>query len=265
MPPLRRDRSGRATARAVRVAASTISLGALQLLLVAVAGAPVAAQATAAADARPTLAVLNFENSALGTGANADYAPLSKGMAELLIATLGENPNIRVVERAQLQKLVDEQNLGNSERADKETVARIGRIVGAQHMLTGGFVIDRNENMRIVVRAVNAETSEIEYTQSITGRANDLLPMVSELGAKINEGLRLPSRPTGARASAGEAKGPGQFRAVMLVSRALERQDRGDAEGAIALYRQALVQYPDFQRAKSLLAALERGPSPSRP
>jgi hypothetical protein len=48
----------------------------------------------------------------------------------------------------------------------------------------------------------------------------------------------------------------------MLLSRALEENDRGNVTGAMALYRQAIEVYPEYQRARVLLASLE---SSSRP
>jgi TolB-like protein len=242
------------------------TLGALALGLAASAAPSLHAQA---ADRRPTVAVLNFDNAAMVN--NADYEPLSKGMAEMLITTLSGNPGVRVVERSQLQRLIDEQNLGSSGRVDKETAVRIGKMVGALHMLKGSFVIDRKQNVRVVAQAVNTETSEIEYAESVSGKADDLLMLIDQLGAKLNAGLKLPpiplrvNLPSAPGASAATATpavatkgGANQFRAMMLVSRALEKQDRGDAQGAIALYKSALQEYPTFERAKTLLASAER-------
>jgi len=41
------------------------------------------------------------------------------------------------------------------------------------------------------------------------------------------------------------------------MSNALEQQDRGNVQGAIALYKQAIDADPGFERAKVLLASLE--------
>jgi TolB-like protein len=239
-------------------------------LTAAVVAAPVAAQQQpvvsqpGASDARPTLAVLYFTNGALV--GNADYGPLSKGMAEMMITELSRNPGIRVVERDRLQQLLAEQNLGNGDRVDKETAVRLGKILGAQHLLMGAFVIDPKQNMRIDVRSVNTETSQIEYVETVDGKADQLFGLVSSLGAKVNAGLKLPEIPVhvpGVSGNVGTATHAtsrvDQLRAVMLMSNALEQQDRGNVQGAIALYRQAIDTYPDFERAKQLLASIENG------
>lgn len=50
-------------------------------------------------DRRPTVAVLPSVNGAIGA-AGGELAPLSKGIADLLITDRRMNPGIRVVERA---------------------------------------------------------------------------------------------------------------------------------------------------------------------
>ena len=92
-----------------------------------VAGARAGAQAAGAPDTRPTIAVLYFNATAMVK--RDEYAPLNKGIAELLITELAANPRIRVVEREQLQQILDEQNLGAGDRVDKETAVRGTQIL----------------------------------------------------------------------------------------------------------------------------------------
>ena len=219
-----------------------------------VSAVPVFAQGTAA-NQRPTIAVLYFTNGALID--NASYAPLSKGMAEMLITELAQNNAVRVVERDRLQSLIEEQNLQNSDRVDKETAVKMGKTLGARHMLMGTFVIDPKRNMRIDVRAVNTETSAIEYTESVTGNADNLLQMVIQLGSKVNAGLKLPALKT-ASVSTPAAKSPNQFKAIMAMSQALEAEDKKNKTQAVSLYKQAIALNPDFDRAKVRLASIEK-------
>ena len=230
-------------ARSLLLAASTLTVSAL----------PVSAQG--AANTRPTLAVLYFTNGALVD--NASYAPLSKGMAEMLITELSQNNAVRVVERDRLQSLIEEQNLQNSDKVDKETAIKLGKTLGARHMLMGTFVIDPKKNMRIDVRAVNTETSQIEYTQSVTGNADNLLQLVIELGTKVNAGLKLPALKTSSITTPA-SKSPNQFKALMAMSQALEAEDRKSKTEAVSLYKQAIALNPDFDRAKVRLASIEK-------
>ncbi|AMW06339.1 CsgG/HfaB family protein [Gemmatimonas phototrophica] len=219
---------------------------------------PAALKAQGTASSKPTVAIMYFTNGALGKAE--EYAPLSKGLAEMLITELSANTNIRVVERDRVQALLEEQNLATAGRVDQATAVKAGKVLGALHMLMGSFVIDPKERMRMDVRAINTETSELEFATTVSGKADNMLELLSQLGTKLNEGLKLPAVPAGVRegASVG-AKGPNQLKSMMLLSRALEQQDRKNPTQAIALYKESLVANPDNARAKTLLASLERG------
>jgi curli biogenesis system outer membrane secretion channel CsgG len=213
---------------------------------------PLAAQA-GEADTRPTIAVLYFTNSALVR--HEDYEPLSKGITDMLITEFSTSSAIRVVERDRLQKLLEEQDLSASKRVDEATAVRLGKILGAHHLLIGGFVIDPKQRMRLDVRSVDVETSRVEYVETVSGKAEDVLELVSDLGKKVNRGLKLPPLPETVSTTAGGTSKANQLQAVMLLSRALEREDRGDRPGAVALYKQALEVYPEYDRARVLLAS----------
>ncbi|MBK8250388.1 MAG: hypothetical protein IPK85_23780 [Gemmatimonadetes bacterium] len=218
-------------------------------------GAAHAAAQSPASDRRPTLAVLYLTNGALVE--HDAYAPLSKGMAEMLITELAQNTGVRVVERDRLQTLIEEQNLQASDRVDQATAVKLGKTLGARHMLMGAFVIDPKQNMRIDVRAVNTETSAIDYVETVSGKADRLLELVIQLGQKLNAGLKLPELKV-ASATAPAAKNPNQLKALMALSRALEAEDRNNVAEAKTQYRNALALNPDFDRAKARLASIER-------
>lgn len=220
----------------------------------AAAALPLSAQ-SAGADARPTVAVLYFTNSSLVDFAS--YAPLSKGMAEMMISEIAQNSAVRVVERDRLQTLLEEQNLQSSDRVDKSTAVKLGKTLGAGHMLMGSFIIDPSKTMRIDVRSVNTETGQIEYTESVSGKSDKLLDLVIQLGAKVNAGLKLPALKTASTTSPA-AKSPNQFKALMAMSQALEAEDKKDINSATTLYKSAVALNPDFDRARTRLASLQK-------
>lgn len=223
---------------------------------------PVAAQ-DAGGEARPTVAVMYFTNGAIGS-AHAEMDALSKGIADLLITALQSNANIRVVERDQIQKLMQEQQLGQSGSVDRETAVRVGRILGAQHMIFGGFVTDpRGRNMRLVARAVNVETSEIEYVETVSDKPDNLFAMIDRLAERMNRGLRLPAPPPRARgAAAPPAAAPRlPFRTALLYSRAITAQDAGNTQQAVELYQQVVHEFPNYAPAVDALRRLRSTPT----
>jgi len=226
--------------------APAAGLIAAAVLTLATAAVPSGAAGQApASDQRPTVAVLpSFDNSSLLN--HADYESLGKGIADVLITELAANPTIRVVERDRIQSLIEEQNLGASGRVDKETAAKIGRILGAQHVILGGFIIDKQGTMRLDARAVNVETSAIEHVETVTDKSDNLLAVLQSLADKLNKGMKLPPMPSGTArpALAPEATKPGRWRDLILYARAEDANDKKDRTQALALYKDFLQKSP---------------------
>jgi TolB-like protein len=203
-------------------------------------------------DARPTVAVMFFTNGAMER--KADYEPFTRGIANMLMTGLGANPAIRLVEREQLQKILDEGTFGRSGRVDRETAVQIGRIVSAHHMIFGGFIIEPGGRIRIDARAVDVATSELEYVDQVEGKTTNMFALIDQLAAKLNRGLRLPPMPVRPRAP--EALKPRPEKWFVLYSRAMLAEDRHETADAIALYQQVLAEYPGYEPAVESLKRL---------
>src|SRR5216117_1585602 len=78
-------------------------------------------------DTRPGIAVLPFNNGGSYGQGKEDFDALERGIAGMMISELSQNPAARVVERQEVQRLVDEQNLGAQGRVDPQTASKIGR------------------------------------------------------------------------------------------------------------------------------------------
>src|SRR5690606_31702257 len=94
----------------------------------------------ASPDRRPTLFVVDFRVSAIGQ--QEDYAPLGQGIADLLVSELAQNPAVRVVDRENLHRILQEQDLSQSNRIDDATAVRVGKILGAHHFIKGSIMVD---------------------------------------------------------------------------------------------------------------------------
>mgnify|MGYP001598460479 CR=1 FL=1 len=216
------------------------------------------AQAQDSTDTRPTVAVMYFNDGAIGK-AHDDLAPLSGGISDLLINQLSVNPKIRVVERDNLKKLMDEQNLSTGGRVDQETAVKVGKLLGAHHMIFGGFVTDGRGTLRLDARAVNVETSAIEHVETVQGKQDDLMSLIDQLAAKLNDGMKLPELPKPIReASTAQAKRV-PFETAMLYSRALAAKDAGKSQEAVELLQRSLASFPEYAPAQRELAKLKAG------
>jgi hypothetical protein len=179
------------------------------------------------------------------------------GIQDLLIYTLSGNDKLRVVERANLQQLMKEQDLGASGRVDAASAAKLGKILGAGHMIFGSFVTDTKGNMRIVAHSTNVETTLIEYNTSVEGKQADVMALITKLADQLNAGLKLPSLTTAMIDSTMKTAKKVPFQATLLYSRALAAKDAGNNAEAVQLLQKSLETFPDFAPAQQELKKLQ--------
>ena len=168
----------------------TVSLRALALLAACAAVAP--RIASAQAEAKPVVAVLYFDNNSIGKD-RADYDGLGKGIADLLITDLAGNPSVTVVERERIQQVLQEHNLIKTGAIDNQTAVEVGKIVGAQYMITGGFINTGKGQMVLTARAINVKTSQITNPEKVMSKDDDALGLVAQLSAKMQKDMHLPA------------------------------------------------------------------------
>ncbi|HEY6809225.1 MAG TPA: CsgG/HfaB family protein [Gemmatimonadales bacterium] len=222
-------------------------------MLALLALAAFAVPARAQQDTRPGVAVLAFENGGSYGLNKEDYDALQRGMAGMMISELAANPAWRVVERAQIQKLLDEQNLGTSGRIDAQTAAKIGKLVGAKYVVTGSF-IDLSGDFRLDVRVINGETSEIVKTESDHMQREHLFDLIRGVAQKLMKDVNLPALAKNVSDQRMSRQVPTE--ALTYYSRALLYQDRGQSDKAKEMYQRAVAVFPDYTEAKEGLQRL---------
>lgn len=198
-------------------------------------------------DTRSGVAVFEFENGgSFGMKDQSDYTALQRGMAGMLVSELSANPAWRVVEREQVQKLLDEQNLGGSGRVDAGTASKIGKVVGAKYAVTGSF-IDNHGQFRVDIRLINTETSEIVKTESETMASEHLFDIIRDVAQKLMKDVSLPALPKDVATQRMSRQVPTE--ALTFYSRALLYQDRGQKDKAVEMYQRALAVFPAYTEA----------------
>jgi curli biogenesis system outer membrane secretion channel CsgG len=212
----------------------------------------VAAPLAASHAQKPTVAILAFENGSFGKDAK-DYDGLSKGVPGFLVTDMASNPNLRVIERDQVQRLIDEQKLVTGGHVDQATAVKIGKLLGAQHMIFGTFMVDPKSNFRIDARAVNVETGAIEDVQRVDDKADNIMGAIGQLATKLNSGMKLPA-PQQASAAA-TVKLP--MRVAVMYGKALDLADHGDKKKAEELFGAVLKEFPTYTPAQTELGKIK--------
>ena len=216
------------------------------LLWVALCTRGVAAQGRGQ-DVRPGVAVMPFDNSGSYGQEKENFDGLQRGIAGMLISELAANPAARVVERDEIQKLVEEQNLGASGRVDPQTASRLGKRVGARYVITGTF-IDFYGDFRLDARLINVETGEIVKVESDRLQRDHLFDIIRTVATRLTKDANLPPLPKQASDQRMNRQIPTE--ALTFYSKALLYQDRGQKDKAVEMYQRALAVLPEYTEAQ---------------
>lgn len=96
----------------------------------------------ASAQQKKRVAVFDFEYGTVSSsvaalfGSNVD---VGKGIADLIVENLVKSGVYSVIERKALEKILAEQNLSNSDRADPNSAAKLGKILGVDGIVIGSI------------------------------------------------------------------------------------------------------------------------------
>ncbi|HTX17856.1 MAG TPA: tetratricopeptide repeat protein [Bacteroidota bacterium] len=199
-----------------------------------------------------TLAVLYFENK----GNMHSLDPLQKGIAEMMITDFSKVHSIRVVERLRLQKLMEELNFSETNLVDERTAPRMGKLLGAYHLVKGTFFDLTSEKMRIDALVARTRTGDIDGVTDISGNMTEFFRLEKELVFKILDELKITISDS-ERESILEIPTENFF-AFLQYSQGLDYEDRGLYTQAVQSYTGAVQADPKFSQAKSSLASAQK-------
>lgn len=198
----------------------------------------------------PTVAVMDFSSFMMGDGGAA--VNLGKAVSAMLVTEFSAREGIRIVERAQLNDLLREQDLNLSGRIEESDAIEVGKMLGVQYVLHGQ-VMSIVDNLRMDIRAVDVETSEIVTVMKKSDKTSELFAVVVLLADEFGEALDLV--PPSERAAVESIP----VTATIEFSRAVDFEDRGENDQAIQHYEAALEIHPSHQGAARALERLRGG------
>ena len=118
------------------------------------------------------MAVFDFESKDEGT------RDLGAKVSALVSANLSAEPNLTTVERADLAKVLSEQELGLSSNISPDTAAKVGQLTGAKVLVTGR-IFKAGDELIIVAKIIGTETSRV-YGELAKGPASASISDLSE-------------------------------------------------------------------------------------
>ena len=125
-----------------------------------------------------TVAVFDFESK------DEAVRDLGPKVAMLINANLSAQPDIITVERAELEKVLGEQELGLSGTVSADSAAKVGQLTGAKVLVTGRVFKVEGQTM-IVAKVIGTETSRV-YGEMVQGPPTvSIVDLSSNLAAKV--------------------------------------------------------------------------------
>jgi TolB-like protein len=199
------------------------------------------------------IAIIYFENS----GGDSNLEKLKKGLADMLITDLSNINMLSIVERSQIENLIKEQKLSNSKNFDASTASKIGKLLGAQIILTGGY-FEMMGSLRLDARFIDVETGKILKSDGVDGQTSNFFKIQKQLSWKIINTLDI-------KISEAEKKSLGlsekskaiSFDDANLYSKALDYYDKGDNIKSKELLNKIVSRYPSFNPAKNLISKIK--------
>ena len=178
--------------------------------------------------------------------------PLGRALSELLTTDLSQTDRLRVVERAQLQRLLDEIQLTETGATDPATASRAGRLVGAGQIVQGRIEggEDALQVQALVVPVGGGPAGAAPIAQQ--GPIQQLfdiqtalaLELYRRLGVELTvaERERVTQRPTE------------NVQALLAFGFGLESEDASQWRAAVGQFQRAVDLDPDFDEARQHLA-----------
>ena len=117
------------------------------------------------------------------------YGDLGGPLRDMLTSDLSLVKNLTMVDRQSLEKLLAEQNLNNSKNFDNATAARLGKLLGAEIIITGTY-FELFGSLRVDAKFINVETGAISFSVGVDGAREKFFDLKKSLADLIIEKLK---------------------------------------------------------------------------
>jgi len=194
-----------------------------------------------------SVAILDFENADKANQAD-DW--LCAGMAETLITKLRQVKDMRLIERKQILKAMEELEFTTTDFFDVEKSEQLAKFLKVDVLLVGGFQHYGNA-IRITARFVDVSTGEVLEAVDIKGKMDNIFDLQDQLALKLIESMGIQT--TRREREAVVEKPTTSLSALELYSKALKAEDEATQ---IALFKQAIEADPQYKEAYNDLAVV---------
>jgi len=138
---------------------------------------------------RSGLAVLKFVNTTSYERASY-FQSWEYGLAAMLNTDLVQTEMFNIVDRVRLNVILDEQKLQTSGLVDPRTAVTIGKLIAAQYILTGTFMVV-GEELKIMAQVFSVEKGILLGASSVTGKTENFFLIEKDLFISVTKIMRI--------------------------------------------------------------------------
>lgn len=182
-------------------------------------------------------------------GPDEEYAPMGKGVAEMIITDLSQVKRLDVVERVRVQALYDEMQLSQTGLMDVTSTPKMGKLLGAGKVVQGNFAVLNKRDIHLDVTYTDIVSNTIPSPVTMKDRLKQLFKlekdlvfqMIDQMGIELSaqERQQIQHIPTK------------NIQAFMAYSMGLEMEDQGNFTQAGEYFKQAAQMDPGYEEAKN--------------
>lgn len=187
-----------------------------------------------------TVSVLYFTN----TAGSEDLKWLEKGLADMLLTDLSLSDELQIVEREELEKIIEEQKFSLSGLADEDQSIEIGKLLSAEIILTGSFIA-AGDTLRVDAKLLDSETGALKTAVKAEGPADRILEIENEIAKNIYTGLSLEIP------EAIAAKKNAPVSAVQAYYQGMMLFDNKEYAAAVEYYKAAAIAAPEYEKPRA--------------
>jgi curli biogenesis system outer membrane secretion channel CsgG len=181
------------------------------------------------------IAIMDFDYATVQSSSSAMFGSnvdVGKGIADLMVTDLVKDGTYSLIERKALAKIMAEQNFSNSDRADPNSAAKIGRLLGVDAILVGSITQFGNDNKsqgiggagsglsRFGVGAIGHKSSKAVVALSarlVNVDTGEIIAVAEGKGESKREGLSLSGGGGGWNQGAGSVNfGSSDFQSTII-------------------------------------------------
>ena len=168
-----------------------------------------------------------------------------KGLAAMIITDLSKVRSLKIVERIQMQALLEEMKLGQTGIVDEATAPRLGRLLRAENLIVGSLMPG---SIQATTSVTSATKGSVNAAITVSVEQEKFYELSMNIVQGVTRAMNIELSPE-EKAAIGVPQTT-NYKAFIYFGEALDALDAGDWKKAKDLFAKAVEADPQFDMAR---------------